>query len=236
MYAPVKPATRYAYLGLAALALAGLSAVAYATTRALVLAAADRAVWAKARSLRDVGDRMAMWLTGELRSQPGYCGPIDVDEADVPGLTETLVLLNRAGFVTSQSQAGADEVTGDGTHWQQYAAVTGFASPETQAWLLHALHQVDGLAVRECVEVGRLDWREVDPVTYRNGRAYTDFGRRQPDSDLCDDWTGYGVCHPDAVEQIIAAGQFVIRDTEFGRNDRLWPALRAAAAQHQPRR
>ncbi len=90
----------------------------------------DRSLWAAARSLADLGELTALWLDGSIASQPGYYGPCDVDEDDAPGLTDTLILLNRAGYVTFGSQAGYD-----GAPWQQLAAVEGLAAPHTYNWL-----------------------------------------------------------------------------------------------------
>jgi hypothetical protein len=95
----------------------------------------DRPRWAAARTLADLGELTAQWLEGRIDSQPGYYGRVDVDEDKVPGLTETLILLNRAGFLTNGSQAGFDGKGFDNARWQQLAAVTGFASKETYGWL-----------------------------------------------------------------------------------------------------
>jgi hypothetical protein len=199
---------------------------------------AGRDRWARARTLGDVGELTAHWLEGRIDSQPNYRVRCDVDEADAPGLTGTLVALNRAGFVTSGSQAGHDGEGYDGAHWQQYAAVVGFATPEIVGWLQDTVvapvaadgSRADtGLCLTRCARATFL--RDVDTVTFRDGVPVTDFGNRYSARDLRDDWAGYGVCHPDAVAELVAAEQVVVRDTEFGRNDRLWPALRAAADQ-----
>jgi hypothetical protein len=187
---------------------------------------ADRRRWAQARTLAEVGELTAQWLEGHIDSQPGYGGKVDVDEDDAPGLTGTLAALNRAGFMTTSSQAGFDGHDAAGVHWQQYAAVTGFATADTVGWLQHAADTNPGLHLTHC---GRATSHAVDPVTWRDGEVATDFGNRMPARDIRDDWVGYGVCHPDAVDALVAAEQVVIRDTETGRNDRLWPVLRAAA-------
>lgn len=86
---------------------------------------ADKAVWAEARSLAAVAARTARWLTGELAGQPGYCGPVDVDEDTAPGMTQVLIACKLAGFLTENSQAGSDEPGYDGAGWRQVAAVDG---------------------------------------------------------------------------------------------------------------
>ena len=42
-----------------------------------------------------------------------------------------------------------------------------------------------------------------------------------------DDWTGYGICHPDAVDALCAAWQVTLIDPEWGRRDALWDMLAA---------
>lgn len=195
---------------------------------------ADRAVWASCRSLADVGFATSAWLDGVVKSQPGYCGPVDVDEDEAPGLTDTLIALNRAGMVTADSQAGFDGVGYDGARWTQYAAVSAFAPFGVVASLSKAIEDA-GLAGRVAIHVRqpvpRLSWRPVLPVTFREGVVYTDFGRRTPDGDIRDEWVGYGICHPSAVEDLCDAEQITIYDIESGRNDRLWPLLRQFAEQ-----
>lgn len=199
------------------------------------MSAADRSVWASARTLRDVGDLVAKWVAGELKSQASYGGPCDVDEDDAPGLAEALIMLNRAGFVTNSSQAGTDEVDGDKVHWQCYAAVVGFGTAETRKWLTEAVSMCDGLVLESCHPQRTFDWRPIVPVTFGNGEIFTDFGRWIDADDIHDTWSGYGICRRNARDELIAADQFVIRDTEFGRNDRLWVTLAIAAKQHQLR-
>lgn len=192
------------------------------------MSSADRARWAQAGSLADVGELTAQWLEGRIGAQPGYCGSVDVDEHDAPGLTDALVACNRAGFVTTDSQAGCDIYDERGNHWQQYAAVRGFADAHTVDWLRDTVADA-GLHMTRCAKATL--FTAVDPVTLCNGRVVTDFGNRVREGGLRDGWTGYGICHPAAVQDLVAAEQVVIRDSEFGRNDRLWPALRAACGQ-----
>lgn len=183
---------------------------------------ADKAVWAACATAADVRAATVRWLTGTLRSQPGYCGPVDVDEDDAPGLTGTLVALNRAGVLTTQSQAAADGAGFDGAHWRQVAAVQGLADDATVAWLAET---VAGTGLELAVDC----WVE---VTFRDGRPFTRFGGGWSRSEvrrLRDCWTGYGVCRRSAVDELVACRWVVVFDPEFGRDDRLWPTLRAAA-------
>jgi hypothetical protein len=86
---------------------------------------ADRAAWRSARTLADLGELTARWIEGRLASQPGYCGPCDIED---PALVPVLARLNRAGFVTAGSQPGNDGPGYGGAHREQRAAVDGFGS------------------------------------------------------------------------------------------------------------
>ena len=182
--------------------------------------AADKAVWRTAGSLKDVAALTARWLTGDLQGQPGYWGPVDVDEQEAPGMTDVLIRCNRAGFLTFGSQAGFDGTGDDGMRWQQLAAVEGLVGPDD----LTRLREV-------CAGTGILVDASGDGqvVTFQNGRAFTTFGARRKDLD--DDWTGYGICSPAAVAELQQAFPVVVYDPAPGRDDRLWPTL-ARFAQH----
>jgi len=174
--------------------------------------AADRAVWNAVTTLAEQGEVTAQWLEGTVTTQPEYRAPCDVDEQDVPGMAATLAAANRAGFVTTQSQAGYDGDGYDGAHWSQHAAVVGFADNEATHWLRDSLTDT-GVVVAD--RQNRHLWQEpVLPVTFRDGVPVTDFGVREPTDTVTAD-----------------ARQLVIYDPESGRNDRLWPALQAAADQ-----
>jgi hypothetical protein len=184
----------------------------------------DKAIWRTAASLADVAALTARWLAGELRGQPGYCGPVDVDEQDAPGMTDVLISCNRAGFLTGSSQAGHDGAGYDGAHWQQFAAVDALISPADLP-LLHAAVAGTGIVVDAS--------GDGQPVTFRQGHSITWFGRRRKRTDLADDWTGYGICSPTAIAELLQACPVVVYDPEPGRDDRLWPALAHFAEQLQ---
>ena len=95
----------------------------------------DLAAWGSARTLADLGELTARWIEGTIASQPGYCGPSDIED---PALVPLLAALNRAGFVTTGSQAGESGPGYDGAHWQQRAAVEGFAGPAMTSALIGA--------------------------------------------------------------------------------------------------
>jgi hypothetical protein len=188
--------------------------------------AKDRARWAQAGSLADVGELTAQWLEGRIASQPGYCGPVDTDELDAPGMTGILIRLNRVGVVTNSSQAGLIRTYKGRGPWVQHAAVAGFAHADAADQLRTLIAAVPGLVFTAC-ERRR---GPVAPVSFDGDHVFTDFGAPLPAADIAGTWVGYGVCQPAAVAQLVAATQFAIYDAEPGRNDVLWPALARAAA------
>lgn len=185
---------------------------------------ADRARWAACRNATDVGNLMADWLECRIASQPGYSGPCDVDEDDVPGMATVLADLCRAGYVTTSSQAASDGPGYDGARWVQRAAVVGFADAGVWSLLDEMVAGTPGLALYMCSTVS--EWGAC-PVTWRDDEVYTDFGRAVPASDLRDEWAGFGICQRSAVDELAGMSQVAVYDVEPGRNDRLWPALTA---------
>lgn len=195
------------------------------------LSRGDRGAWASAQTLADLGELTAQWLEGRIRQQPGYAGPVDVDEDDAPGLTAALIACNRAGFVTSGSQAagycGYDD---DGTYWVQYAAVTGYADDPTLQWLTDCLagpfEVCAWAAARRRPLFGWGRDEDCCHVTYRDGIPVTGFGRHTA-GDVADI---YADCGDGAVAAAVAAWQVTVYDPEPGRND-LWTALYEATSE-----
>jgi hypothetical protein len=189
----------------------------------------DAELWESAQSLADIGNFTALWLEGQIASQPGYapgCGP-DEETAD---LIPVLAAANRAGFVTDSSQPGESCTGYDGAHWDQRAAVQGLASAEV-ADRLRSLASPDLLVQVHDAPRWRFRFDTAIPVTRREGSTCTRFGARLPVRHLRDGWTGYGICARDAVREVCAAKQVTIVDPVWGRNDILWPALERFAAQ-----
>jgi hypothetical protein len=185
----------------------------------------DRELWASARTLADLGGMTAQWIEGTLSSQPGYCGPSDIED---PAMIPVLAKLNRAGFKTIASQVGE---TGPG--WEQCAAVEGFAA----ARLAFRLAQAAGSAgldyvLHDPVTLPRWRYRYHSAVivTRRNGHPHTTFGAQLPRRHIRDGWIGYGICHQDAVHALCQAWQVTVIDPEWGRPDLLWPVLAGAVA------
>lgn len=190
---------------------------------------ADRKLWQSARTLDDLCELTAMWLEGALKSQPGYadgCGP-DPETAD---LIPVLTAANRAGFMTTGSQPGTDL---DAEGWEQRAAAEGFCTRETADRLVASLGRKVNptcFLVRVQEPARRMSWKNAITVTECHERRVTRFGVQLSRRFIRDDWEGYGICHGDATDALCAAVQVTIADSQYGRNDRLWPALAAFAA------
>jgi hypothetical protein len=184
----------------------------------------EQAMWEGAANLADVGELTALWLEGRIEHQAAYCSAVDVDEDGVPGLAALLAACCRAGLVTHQSQAGFAGVGYDGNWWEQRAAVEAFTTDDVLEHLTE-MATAAGLSIQAGRAGRRTNNREAVDVTLCAGQAITGFGVILSRSHLADEWTGYGICQPPAVEEIIQAWQVLVYDPEWGRNDRLWPAL-----------
>lgn len=192
----------------------------------------ERKQWRAARTLQDLCDLTIRWLNGDLKTQPGYYGAVDIDDPGV--MRDALIALNRAGFLTRGSQEGHDargQGIADIWHWVQAAAVEGLAAPATVARLRAALHDTP---YKIEAHPRRRGWGDAPsvPVTWvRDYDApdatlfpYTDFGGFGRRSDLEFQLAGAGAA---AVDEAVDALQVVVYDPEPGRNT-LWPDLLTA--------
>lgn len=183
---------------------------------------ADRRLWAAAESFPELGQLMALYLEGELIVWPGY-RPGSPDE-ETKDLISVLAMANRAGFVTTDSQPGGDEVI-DGVRWQQRAAVTGLVVGGHLLVRIRRACEGAGLLVMLSRPPGDLGSREV-PATFRDGVAVSWFGRELSLLEVKSDWRKLG---PAALSEVTGAWQVTVIDLD-GRDDRLWPALAEALA------
>ncbi|MBO0871821.1 MAG: hypothetical protein J2P19_00350 [Pseudonocardia sp.] len=187
---------------------------------------ADRRVWGEPTTLAGVGQVTARWLEGEVRTSMGYgAGP---DPETVP-LIPVLARLNRAGFVTINSQPGE---TGDG--YFQRAWVAGLADEATLARIIDA---VDGTDLMLRYGFGRGAHRRYPryPITVEGDSPETGWvctsitcGLPRRDHDLV-----YECCSDAAYAAVMAAAQVDVVDPVWGRNDLLWPTLDAALTGHE---
>lgn len=188
--------------------------------------AGDRHRWKTARDLPDLAELTAQWLEGRIRSQPAD-EPYGPPDEETSQLILVLAALNRTGMLTCMSQPGLVTVAPGGDFLEQRAAVQGFADAGTvkqiqqtaeASGLMAVVHGPDqlprGVRYDDAVVVTRVAGED-------STRAGVTLGSRH----LASPWTGYGVCHPDAVAAVAASWQVTVIDLEWGRNDLLWRVL-----------
>ena len=101
----------------------------------------DAARWASCRDMADLGEMVVAWLNGEVAQNPGHCGP---PCAETIPLIPVLTAVNRAGFVTDNSQRA--DSSGDRT-WNAW--VSGWADDATLA-RIRAATTGAGLSAAAC--------------------------------------------------------------------------------------
>lgn len=179
-----------------------------------------KARWLSARTLIDLGELTAQWLEGRLSYNPTYGDPAPETSELIP----VLAAVNRAGFVTHQSQPGEPR---DEHGSAQRANVSGYCSPEAFARLMAAASGAD-LIITAARALDNSPQRDFGPffcITLDEGDEYTWDGLASSRSVLDD---SYGMdCHPVAVDDLFAAWQVTLIDPVWGRNDVLWPVLEA---------
>lgn len=198
----------------------------------------DRAVWRKATTLPQLGELTAQWLEGTLPSVFGWApgeGPHDETKPLIP----TLAGLNRAGFVTRDSQPGEDSPWLDG-RLQQRAAVEGFADQTTLDWLTASLvgtrYQVIATTVVRLADPAGLYEDTLNggvPVTLADGHRCTWYGRQLTRTYLSQDIAMGDLCR--VTCQLAASWQVTVFDPKFGPNT-LWPVLDRAVRPRRPPR
>lgn len=186
-----------------------------------ILTGRARHRWAQAATLQDLADLTALWLEGRLNYHPSYGRSPDPETVPI---VPVLARLNRAGFLTSDSQPGSVTHGRHGAVWKQRAAVAGFAGP-----------QLAGLITRAAVKAGMLtrvmtaalyDPRDRIPATTWNNQPRTWFGARRDADDVALELDG---CSAGAIHAVTATMQVTIVDPEWGRDDALWPLLAEAS-------
>lgn len=179
---------------------------------------ADRRRWAAAQSLPELAGLMARWLEGELSMWPGYGDGAAEETAE---LIPVLARVNRAGFLTDQSQPACDGPGFDGRRWEQRAAVSGLVADDDLLFALARVAESHRLTilVRAADDQARIKGVTATRV---DGEPYTTFGCRLTRRMLRDIW--WGVSRR-ALDDIADAMQVTLVDPEYGRNDRLWTAL-----------
>lgn len=191
----------------------------------------DRRRWRSASTLAELGELMALWLEGEIESQPGYqprYGPDDETQELIPVLAAAC----RAGYVTTQSQPGAREIGWDGAFWTQRAAVDGFVrDPQLLRRLVDAAEEAGlDIVIRDQLDK---PGEGAVPATTRDGEVVTAFGGALSARDLRLIWDG---CSSEALDDVFTATQVTLIDPDFGPSSRLWTVLeRACSRTNEPR-
>ncbi|WP_327160531.1 DUF6919 domain-containing protein [Streptomyces zaomyceticus] len=178
-------------------------------------------VWRDARSIGDLGQNMADWLEGRISARPGYFD--SRPDAETAHLVPALALLNRAGFVTVDSQPGLEGRGYDGAHWRQKAYVEGYVD-DRGPLLKQVLRATEaaGMGVIRCSKPPVVPV----PFTDRDGQPTAGITVKYPRNLLAREWDGIG---RRAFRDLRAHGvHLAIYDPAWGRDDRLWPALAGA--------
>lgn len=172
--------------------------------------------WKGARTFGDMGDLMALWLEGRIRTRPAYLARRP--EPETTPLITTLAAANRAGFLTDDSQPGRISDNG-----QQRPAVTGFV--RDTAFLRRLVFEARsagltvvtaGTGTSTAPEPGRVTVTEV------RGEPFTWYGGRIGRDDLLYLWQGLSL--PTAA-LLCTSEQVAIIDPVFGPGQRLWNVL-----------
>lgn len=174
--------------------------------------------WRDTRTIADLGQTMALWLEGRIPSWPGYDGPFGQEEPDgARHLVPTLIALNRAGFVTTNSQPGTADRFG-----RQRACVEGVIHDHNPL-----LGRLLGLE-RDGFTVLRGWPRQTTVVTEDSGRPFSTIGGfRLRRDETTRQWQGIG---RQALRELKHHGSTLhVIDMSWGRDDRLWPALKGIA-------
>ncbi|MFC9602465.1 DUF6919 domain-containing protein [Streptomyces niveus] len=181
----------------------------------------DRKRWRAPQSAAGLGQPMALWLEGTIRSWPGYAPNWGPDE-ETAHLVPTLAALNRAGFVTVGSQPGQAGTGVDGQWWEQRAAVEGYVSDRAlYERLLDVADEAGLITVTNDPVLGFYE----DPVVVTTCAAepYTWFGHHLGYRDMRVQWPHIS---PAAFDDLGVAVSLAIIAPEYGvSGERLWHAL-----------
>ncbi|MFH8642278.1 DUF6919 domain-containing protein [Streptomyces goshikiensis] len=188
---------------------------------------ADRRLWRSAETLQELGDRMVLWLTGAIASQPGTLARFGPDP-ETEHLLPVLTGLNRAGLLTTVSQPGLDEHDESG-HWRQRAGVSGLVDDITLLRRLVAAADEAGLRVALHTVVAAGPCRDGFVVTTLDAEPFTAFGAHEDHETLQATWPRH-LIGPAAHAAVTRAAQLTVVDPRYGRDDLLWTTLARACA------
>lgn len=182
--------------------------------------------WKNARSVADLGQAMADWLEGRIRTWPGY-GDTRPD-AETTHLIPVLAAANRAGYATTNSQPGIHPERGyDGRMWRQRAWVEGWIADEALLGRIRREAQRAGItAIAHGPSSRGGNWIPITEADRDATAAAGDYpGHRRI---INSEWRGIG---RDALRELRGATHLTLIDPDWGRDNRLWPALANAIRQ-----
>lgn len=171
---------------------------------------ADRRRWREATGLADLGELFVAWLHGEIAETPAHGGGPD---PETNPLTEVLTSVNRAGFVTDNSQL-AETIGGE--TWNTW--VEGFATDETLG-RIRAAAAGTGLTVTACRGREHGERHGLGTGWQCPGRSARSFW-----SDSC----------PRTAGELRNSWYVMVSDPEPGRNELLWGTLARVAGVTMP--
>lgn len=195
---------------------------------------AERKAWAGAKTLADAGELTAQWAAGEMLWHPG--GYDKGPDPETAPIAPALVVLNRAGFVTTNSQPGNGPCEDwDGEWWSQRAGVTGLTDPATADRIETAALAAGLLVARP----GKAGWRTrpetglIDTARQDNPEEITDESRARLYKGLGVHRSrrslglsfGYGQY---STPELLNAEQIAVVAPEWGQSGRLWDTLTRA--------
>lgn len=180
-----------------------------------------RSLWADARTLSDIGELTARWLEGGITYHPAYGAPCP--DSETAELIPVLAAVNRAGFVTDESQPGfpLDDKSG------QRAYVTGFCSQG----FVDVARVAATVSGTDLVVLAFVPGTESGPqvvVTVDDGAEFTWLGH-PVDAVNIDHLYGDDLA-ADGVAALRAAWQVHMFDPLWGRNELLWSFLSMVAS------
>ncbi len=171
--------------------------------------------WPAAETFEDLCELGARFLEGDLDHFPGWGASAVDDETDE--VAALLAACCRRGFLTVASQPGSPDGPGeDGRLERRRAFVTGFVADS-------AVQVLGSLVDRDLVVV--LDRCDELPLGLRGSDVFLALGpgAREAELDLFASELG-----PAGLAALETARWACALDPEWGRDDRLWPALAAA--------
>lgn len=171
--------------------------------------------WLDARDERDVGELTARWVTREITFHPGYGSPRDpYPDLETDAIADHMARLNRAGFVTVNSQPGRFIYREPGEEdrvYEQNAYVGALVHPDAARRLFD-----DRATLSDEVDVA------VQPAAARRAWRRGTSGLSHADVALIFDGLD-----PRCVDRMQELTYVEIADQVSGRDDILWPGLHA---------